>query len=281
VMKDEKMDLRKKLDSTMQYNFDLFSNYSELMKENSNLQSKVFNLEQEIIKLRSDVSDKYNSVSLIKEAEHKIDHLEAGISRIEDAKVIFPQIEQKVEHLKKLQKDKLEIIKTAANLLNDSLNKTLQSLLKQDMNDHSQNRNPLNYSMSSGFSMCEESQLSFQTLIQASKNEDIKYILDKMNVTKVLKQIIEALMKQIYGSVVENFKNKIFKKLTVFDKKINQLEAIKVSAKKLKPNSSNSTSRSRSALPNRKVSIHPNFMYQEIQRDEGIMGLIKNNNRLY
>ena len=42
------------------------------MQENSNLQAKVFNLEQNIVKLRSELSDKSHSITMIKEAEYKV-----------------------------------------------------------------------------------------------------------------------------------------------------------------------------------------------------------------
>ena len=42
------------------------------MKENSHLQGKVFNLEQDTVKLRGELMEKYNNVTMIKEAEYKV-----------------------------------------------------------------------------------------------------------------------------------------------------------------------------------------------------------------
>jgi len=42
------------------------------MKENSELQTKIFSLEQEIAKLKSELSDKYSNISMIRETESRV-----------------------------------------------------------------------------------------------------------------------------------------------------------------------------------------------------------------
>lgn len=89
-------------------------------------------MEQELQKFRGDTHDTYNNLSLIRETESRVDNIEYSISRFEDSKVIFPQIEYKIENLKKNQKEKFDIIKHGAQLLNDNLTKILNLFSKSE-----------------------------------------------------------------------------------------------------------------------------------------------------
>ena len=182
------------------------------MKENSDLQSRVFSLEQEILRLRGDVTEKNASISVIRETESRVDSLEHNLSRIEDAKQLLPQIENKVETLKRNQKEKLEILKYGAQLMNDQINK-LSTLFNS--NGLASFGDPFASTHQSIFlsTIGEERPMTFTSLLQSTKNEEIKQILEKMNIGKSLKGVLENLIKFIYSLVYENVYTKTNKKV--------------------------------------------------------------------
>ena len=125
----------------------------------------------------------------------------------------MPRLEQKIDGLKRLQNEKINLLKSGVILMHELLNKTLNNLVKFDLNDINLS-NGANQSVFSTFSMYEDNQMTFQSLIQTTKNEDIRFILEKLNITKPIRALIEQIMRIIYAMVAETFKNKVSRKVT-------------------------------------------------------------------
>ena len=125
----------------------------------------------------------------------------------------MPQLEHKIDGLKRLQKDKIDLIKSGACLMHELLNKTLNNLIKFDPNDVIPHNVSVNQSIFSTFSMYEDNQITWQNLMQTTKNEEIRFILEKLNITRLIKAIIEQVMKIIYVMATETLNNKVAKKV--------------------------------------------------------------------
>jgi len=138
--------------------------------------------------------------------------LENNLTRIEDTKYLLPQIEQKIEFLRKTQREKIEILRCASQLLNDQFVKLLNLFTRNEMASFG---DPFSSTTQSFFTSVigDERNTTISGLIQATKNEEIRTILEKMNVGKILKAIIENIVKFVYSTVFENFNTKVGKKV--------------------------------------------------------------------
>lgn len=225
-----KGDLQKKLDTTIQYNYDLFSNYTNIMKENSEMQGRIFALEQEIGKLKGDVLDKHTSISIIRETEHKVDNIEHNISKIEETSFILPQIEQKLDNLQRLNKDKMKVIKSAVQLMHEEVNKTLQLLSQNDrqiLSDLSVSQSSIILSNVNTLRGDIKSTITFPELINTIHNDDVREIVEMMQPEKFLKPVLQKMMRCVYVLFMEKFYSKTTRNLATLEQKIKRLERIK------------------------------------------------------
>jgi len=225
-----KGDLQKKLDTTIQYNYDLFSNYTKIMKENSEMQAKLFALEQEIGKTKGDTLERNANISLIRETENKVENLEQNISKIEETSFILPQIEQRLDSLQRLNKEKIRVIKSAAQLMHEEVNRTLQLLTQNDrqiLSDLNVAQSSIILSNANTMRGDMKPTATFPDLLNSIQNDDVREIVELMQPEKFLKPVLQKMMRCVYVLFMEKFYNKTTRNLATLEQKIRKLENLK------------------------------------------------------
>jgi len=270
-------DLQKKLDTTIQYNFDLFNNYTKMMKENSELQAKLFAMEQDFGKLKGENYEKQANHSIIKETEYKIENIEHNISKIEETSLILPQLEQRFESLQKLQKEKIKVIKSAVQLLQDEVNKTLQSVGRNDRQilsdlDNSQIMNSVTL-------RGETRRLNFQDLLDSIKNDELREIVEQLQPNKLIKPLVQKLMKNVYELFMEKVHYKTTRNLASLEQKVKKLENINTSRNiKLNPFQNQNLNRSKSTNVRRQSSIPSYGNVNEGNKENSFFNILNTSN---
>lgn len=146
----------------------------------------------------------------------KVENLEQNISKIEETSYILPKIEQKFENFRKLHKEKLEVIKSAVQLLHGEVNTVIQTLEKNDR----QSLSELNTSQSlftTGATMRGDTRrLTFTSLLNSIQNEELKEIIEQLHPNKLILPLIQRLMRCVYVLSMEQFYNKVTRNVAFF-----------------------------------------------------------------
>lgn len=132
--------------------------------------------------------------------------MEHNISRIEETSFILPQIEQKFNSLKNLHKDKMEAIKLAVQLFQREVSNVAQSLTRNDR----QLLSELNTSQNV-YSTRGDGKPTFYSFMNSIQNYEVREILEHLQPAKILKPLIDNLMRYFYDLSVEKFHNNIMR----------------------------------------------------------------------
>ena len=132
--------------------------------------------------------------------------MEQNISRIEETSFILPQIEQKFNSLKSLHKDKMDAIRLAIQLFQQDVSNVIQSLTRNDRQFLSELNTSQNLLSTRG-----DGKPTFYTLMSSIQNYEVREILEQLQPVKILKPLIQNLMRYFYDLSVEKFHNNIMR----------------------------------------------------------------------
>ena len=96
--------------------------------------------------------------------------------------------------------------------MNENLNKLLNLFTRNEIASFGDPFSSTNQSVFMS-TMGEERPNSLQALIQMTRNDEIRGLLEKMNINKLIKPIMENMAKFIYSAVYEELNKKVNKKV--------------------------------------------------------------------
>ncbi|KAL4506898.1 hypothetical protein ABPG72_001319 [Tetrahymena utriculariae] len=214
---EEKRELERRLTATIKYNEDLFQNYSNILKINSELQNKILEYEQENLLINEQLKEFRGQMNILKQTEYKVEHLEHNISRIEETSTLtVPELQKKVKQVQDESNQKIEIVGYCIEFIEAQLNRAVGGLQRilQDSNI------PL---------LGMKNYLFFNELSEAAnltKGQEMKKIISKLDISQYLQQIIQYICTISYAVVQEQISNAINPLVQSIDRKILLVETV-------------------------------------------------------
>ncbi|EAS01410.2 hypothetical protein TTHERM_00151200 (macronuclear) [Tetrahymena thermophila SB210] len=214
---EEKRELERRLTATIKYNEDLFQNYSNILKINSELQNKILEYEQENLLITEQLKEFRGQMNILKQTEYKVEHLEHNISRIEETSTMtVPELQKKVKQVQDESNQKIEIVGYCIEFIEAQLNRAVGGL-QRILQDSSI---PL---------LGMKNYLIFNELSETAnltKGQDMKKIISKLDISQQLQQIIQYICTISYAVVQEQISNAINPLVQSIDRKILLVETV-------------------------------------------------------